>query len=434
MLTLQTLPRLFLLFVFSFYFSCSGLLVRDDYHPSLSAWADGNAEETLKKFPSGENGSFITILEKSHISFLAGGSDFKDLEEQAEKSKERLRFSASRELKSFFYLETEEGYYASEAEIIYMHILLGLYYVRTGNYEKGKVQARYAGNLLSGEWSAEGQFDDPVLRVLLASLWTSLGHWEEARVDLKVAAHLSPKSKILRTFAQSSVPPKEFLVLLGGLGGEPYPSAKANINLIRGMRGLDFVFSGKKSETAWIESGNKPTEGPLYLESETHPWYDRHLTRDNAIHELIEDSKYFQRVTASALKEGAKGTAKITAAVTTGAVVIALGAGVAYLGAKGNSGDGVGLGVAIMFAGLKLGYDWSATAIQESSDNFSKDVDISREYRYVRFLPEYLWLGSSVSELSSPGFKTNGSSGIKTFGKPMGKNKVRFGFHPDSKR
>ncbi|TGL60207.1 hypothetical protein EHQ58_06820 [Leptospira ognonensis] len=210
--------------------NCKSLLVRKDYQGAKDAWADTNPELAFERFPSGESGQFITTLEKAHIGFLKDKFDYSDLAELAETSKERLRFSASRELRSFFYLETGEGYYASEAEIIYMHILLGLYFARDKQFEKAAIEARYAGNLLSGEWSAEGQFDDPTLRVLLASLWLSCGNWEEARVDFKKASILAPENKNLRSLSNMKVAPAGFTLIFGGPGAEPVIKTKPNLN------------------------------------------------------------------------------------------------------------------------------------------------------------------------------------------------------------
>lgn len=117
---------------------CTSIAKRQEYEDSLRAYKKANLEKAFEYLPTEERKGFIAVLERAHLGFLKGGIDYKSLERIAEESKERLRFSATRSLKSFFYMETEEGYYASEAEIIYLHILLGLYYVRVGDYEKGK--------------------------------------------------------------------------------------------------------------------------------------------------------------------------------------------------------------------------------------------------------------------------------------------------------
>ncbi|MCW7471535.1 hypothetical protein [Leptospira kanakyensis] len=411
---------------------CTSIAKRQEYEDSLRAYKKADLEKTITYLPTEERKGFIGILERAHLGFLKGETNYKALEKLAEDSKERLRFSASRSLKSFFYMETEEGYYASEAEIIYLHILLGLYYVKAGEYEKGKIQARYAGNLLSGEWSAEGQFDDPTLRLLLASLWLSTGSIEEARVDFRKANQLKPQSGILRTMANERFSEKEeFILVFGGPGAEPEMDPSVNLNFIRGLRNLKFRQTGKQSPLTIVDGGNKTQ---LVLEKDTLGWYERHLTRDNEISELIQDSKYFQLVSATALKEGTKGTVKITGAVLASATIVAFGAGLVYLGAEANSGDLSALGVIIIVSGFKLGAEWVATSYDDARRNMKKDLDISDEYRYVRFFPEYVWMGKSKSALVSPKLQMHPETLPYTLSPAMGKIKVRFGFFPDNQR
>lgn len=423
----------FYLFVLTlFCIQCTSIAKRQEYEDSLRAYKKANLEKAIEYLPTEERKGFIAVLERAHLGFLKGGSDYKHLERIAEESKERLRFSASRSLKSFFYMETEEGYYASEAEIIYLHILLGLYYVRAGDYEKGKIQARYAGNLLSGEWSAEGQFDDPTLRLLLASLWLSTGSIEEARVDFRKASQLKPQSAAIRAMANERYSSEgEFVLIFGGPGAEPEMDPSAHLNFIRGLRNLKFRQTGKQSQLTLTDSSGKT---PLVLEKDTLGWYERHLVRDNEISELIQDSKYFQLVSATALKEGTKGTVKVTGAILASATIVAFGAGVVYLGAEANSGDFVGLGLVVMAYGFKLGGEWIATSYDDARRNMKKDLDISDEYRYVRFFPEYVWMGKSKSALADPKLVINNETLPYSLSPAMGKVKVRFGYFPDNQR
>ncbi|MCT8332047.1 hypothetical protein NUH30_00035 [Leptospira sp. 85282-16] len=411
---------------------CTSIAKRQEYEESLRAYKKANLEKAIDYLPTEERKGFIAVLERAHLGFLKGETNYKTLEKIAEESKERLRFSASRSLKSFFYMETEEGYYASEAEIIYLHILLGLYYVRVGEYEKGKIQARFAGNLLSGEWSAEGQFDDPTLRLLLASLWLSTGSIDEAKVDFRKASQLKPQSTALRAMANERYDKnEEFILIFGGPGAEPEMDPSVNLNFIRGLRNLKFRLSGKQSSLTLVDGEKKSA---LVLEKDTLGWYQRHLTRDNEISELIQDSKYFQLVSASALKEGTKGTVKVTGAILASATIVAFGAGVAYLGAEAHSGDAIGMGIVIMAYGVKLGADWIATTYDDARRNMKKDLDVSDEYRYVRFFPEYVWIGKSRSALISPKLQMNPETLPYMLSPALGKVKVRFGFFPDNQR
>ncbi|MCW7459236.1 hypothetical protein ND856_13640 [Leptospira bandrabouensis] len=411
---------------------CTSIAKRQEYEDSLRAYKKANLENAISYLPTEEKKGFIAVLEKAHLGFLNGETNYKTLEKLAEESKDRLRFSASRSLKSFFYMESEEGYYASEAEIIYLHILLGLYYVRAGEFDKGKVQARFAGNLLSGEWSAEGQFDDPTLRLLLASLWLSTGSIDEAKVDFRKASQLKPQSAALRAMANDNYNKnEEFILIFGGPGAEPEMDPSVNLNFLRGLRNLKFRQTGKQSQLTIIDGVGKTN---LSLEKDTLGWYERHLTRDNAISELIEDSKYFQLVSASALKEGTKGTVKVTGAVLAGATIVALGAGVVYLGVEANSSELGAIGIAIMITGVQLGAEWIERSYDDARRNMRKDLDISDEYRFVRFFPEYVWIGKSKSGLVSPKLQVRPDNLPYTLSPAMGKVKVRFGFFPDNQR
>ncbi|PJZ79045.1 hypothetical protein CH365_02145 [Leptospira neocaledonica] len=411
--------------------SCSSLLKREDYIPTKKEWSNGNPKSALDHFPSGEKGSLITVLEKAIIGLFTQEKDFSRLQDLAEENKSRLRFSASRELRSFFYSETPEGYYASEAEVIFLHILLGFYHAKKEQYEEALVEARYASNLLNGEWSAEGQFDDPNLRILLASLWIACGEWQEAKIDLRAALKLSPKSSWLRQYAFSDQSPKNIFLIFGGPGPEPFMDPETNLNFVRGLRKLGFKFTGERSELSWSDlDGN---QDKLYLSPSTQNWYQRHLDRDNSIHEIIDDSKYFQLVTVSTTKQASILAGKVTGSILVGSVIVALGAGVAYLGVQANSAEIGGAGVIIAISGMKLAAEMIDRAIQTSKKEFAEDLDVSPNYRFVRFLPEYLWFGSSRSNLRFPKIldKRSGKQILQITS--FGKIPVTIGFYPDTK-
>ncbi|TGK02124.1 hypothetical protein EHO58_15840 [Leptospira selangorensis] len=426
----RRLGCLFLLLSFSI--SCSSLLKKEDYAPAKKDWSSQNPKSALESFPSGEKGTFITALEKAIIGFYTPNNDISKLQEIAEENKSRLRFSASRELRSFFYSETPEGYYASEAEVIFLHILLGFYYAKKEQYEEALVEARYASNLLNGEWSAEGQFDDPNLRILLASLWTACGDWQEAKIDLRAALKLSPKSAWLRQYAYLEQAPKNIFLVLGGPGPEPFMDPEINLNFVRGLRKLGFEFKGERSELLWVDlEGN---QGKLYLTPSTQNWYQRHLDRDNSIHEIIDDSKYFQLVTLSTTKQASILAAKVTGSILTGATIVALGAGITYLGVQANSSEIGGAGIIIAIYGIELAAKMIDSSIETSKKEFSEDLDISSNYRYVRFLPEYLWFGTSKDNLRFPKIKDKQSGKEILRTSTFGKIPVTIGFYPDIKK
>ena len=155
---LRYLPLLLLLA------ACSqtSLLTKQDYQKSQQHFVRGNADEALLEFPSrAEQGTFITTVEKSYLNLIQGKAQIKDLQRQADVLEKRVRYHVSREAKTFFYLQTPEDYYASEHEVIWLHLLLSWGYSLQGQYEQGCIEARQAGSLLSLPWSPSGHFDDP---------------------------------------------------------------------------------------------------------------------------------------------------------------------------------------------------------------------------------------------------------------------------------
>ena len=139
----------------------------------------------------------------------------------AKKVDNAVRYKVSRDIQGFFYLETPEGYYASEHEVIWMHMLLCWGYLQGGQQENAGVEARKSANLLSTAWSDEGHFDDPLLRVIMGGFWTMLGQWDEARVDFRRAAMMRPSLAWAQKLARLDAPPRDLVIVLGGPGAEP---------------------------------------------------------------------------------------------------------------------------------------------------------------------------------------------------------------------
>jgi len=137
------------LIVLTFSGCSSRLLTSRDYEESLFQHYSGHPQQALSEFPPEEKGGFITTLEKGYLSQLAGKPETKTLQKLAAAIEQRVRYRGSREVKSLFYAETPEGYYASEHEIIWLHLLLSWRYSTKGQYEDGCVEARKASELLT---------------------------------------------------------------------------------------------------------------------------------------------------------------------------------------------------------------------------------------------------------------------------------------------
>ena len=133
----------FLILIICFLFVNCGttLLTRQDYRFTRTALEKKDFETAVKFFPAEEKNGFITSMEKAYLKLIQGKPEIDELIRYAEKIEKRVRFSASREIKTFFYVETPEGYYASEHEIIWLHMLLSWGYSLRGEYEKAYAPA-----------------------------------------------------------------------------------------------------------------------------------------------------------------------------------------------------------------------------------------------------------------------------------------------------
>jgi hypothetical protein len=373
---------------------CSGnrLLTRKDYELSQWAISEGNYAEAREKFPKGERGTFITSMEKAYLDLLQGKSDLAGLKKYRDIADERVRFQVSREISDFFYMSTPEGYYASEHEIVWMHMLLSWGYALQRQYDNACVEARSASYLLQLPWSQTGHFDDPALRIVLAGLWSMCGSWEDAQVMLRGAAALDPSLTWARDLAERDRPPRNLFLVLGGVGPDPYWDPALDLNPLRGARHLGFKPQGRR-DALIVRGGANPVA--MELSPGSLPWYQRHLVRDNEIHDLIGDTHYALSTT---------GEAGLYAARTTGAAAVLAfwtvlgltgGYAVAELCVHTNCGEGVVLIIALPIAGIGKGANEYQRLEQQARERFNEQSDPSNFYRFVRLLPEYAWMGWS---------------------------------------
>ena len=309
-----------------------------------------------------------------------------------------MRYKVSKEIKSLFYVETPEGYYASEHEIIWMHLLLSWGFSMRRDFENATVEAKIASHLLQSEWSPEGAFDDPFIRIMLGSLWAMTGDWENARVDFRAAYKLDNKLKWAQTLANMDKKPAQLIVILGGTGPEPRWNPGSDRSGIRGYRDIVFDSSAKKSNL--LVRNAKGTFRETEMTPDSAKWYIRHFERNNAINEIIADTKYVQKAVAT----GVEGTVIISAGVLAGVAIMAGGVGLSaviiYVAIKATSEGLFGAGLLIAAGGFK----WGASVISDSADIAAKEaksnLDESDSYRFVRFLPEYAWLNWNMSPKS----------------------------------
>lgn len=377
------------------------LLSKHDYEKSQRDFIQGDANEALLDLPKrAEQGTFITTMERTYLSLIQGKPEIKALQKQAKVLEKRVRYHISREAKTFFYLQTPEDYYASEHEVIWMHLLLSWGYSLKGQYESACVEARVAGSLLSLPWSPVGHFDDPTMRLFLASMWTMCGDWHEAQVDLRAAWALDNSLVWAKELANHEQAPAHLFVVLGGPGPNLLWDPELTFNPLRSERKVSFKLRGQKNTLTLNDLTGLLI--PNHISPDASKWYERHMARESELHEVILDSAYGGNAAIS----GAVATAKITASTSLGLAVgvggSVLGAAVIYVGAQGDSGDIILAGVSIVAASLKEGWDISRRGYAESTSEFSQKLDPSERYRFVRYLPEYLWMGWSDQEIRYP--------------------------------
>ena len=382
-----------LLTVVSFTNCSSSLLKKGDYANTRHYLNQNDPEGALRVFPRSEKNSFITTMEQTYLNLIQGSSKIEDLVTYSNKIEKRLRYSASREIKTFFYIETPEGYYASEHEVILMHIFLSWGYSLQKNYDKAYIEAKKAANLLNNHWSEEGRFDDPSLRVMLAGMWAMCGHWEEAQVDFRVAYTMDNNLRWALELAELESPPKELYLLLAGNGPEPVWDPKFKLNPIRGMRSLKFVHQLESKELSLQPESGEPIL--LHSPCNTEYWYKRHFIRDNEIQDVIKDSNYGQIVFAKAVQGTTVSLLGITGGLLIGGAGIGAGGGLIYLAVKAEMAELALLGFAVIAGGVSAGYEVAETSIDYSIEETEKAMDNSQEYRYVRFLPDRVFIGYS---------------------------------------
>ncbi len=378
--------------------SQSSLLTKQDYQKSQQDIARGDTAAALMDLPRGaEDGNFITTMEHGYLSLIQGKPQLKGLQKQADVLENRVRYHVSREARTFFYVQTPEDYYASEHEVIWLHFLLSWGYSLQGKYEDACVEAREAGSLLTLPWSPAGHFDDATMRLILASLWTMCGDWREAQVDLRAAWFLNNSLTWAKDLAEHDKPPANLFVVLGGPGPEPVWNPELTANPLRSERQVSFKLRGRKSPLTIADQRGVIIES--HLSPDASRWYERHLARESELHELILDSTYGGKAAVSSVWAGSKIAATTGMGLAVGLGGTALGAAIIYYG---NTESALKLGLIVAAIGIKKGMDISSKGYEESTTTLKQQLDPSIRYRFVRYLPEYVWLGWSDLPITYP--------------------------------
>lgn len=378
---------------------CSTLNTKSTYYLSSSSLVTGDIDSAIQALPAGEGNTFITVMERTYLNLLKGNPDIDRLAGYSMKIDKQVRYKISRETKSFFFVETPEGYYASEHEIIWMHFLLSWGYSLRENFTEARVEVNRSAVLLSNKFSDEGRFDDAFMRVICGVLWSMCGEWDEARTDFRRALKLNPSMKWISALISMEKPPENLVLVLGGTGYQPYWNPKGN-SFIRGSRDVDFYSMGNKTPLTLSVPENVRLN--LFMTPDASGWYARHKIRNSELSDTIEDVTYTEKFGISSTKM----TSHILLGVAGGLLIFGLlgglGAGLFVLGIYGNSSEIAGLGGIIFLYGGYEGINFAEKRYNQATTAYKKEMDPSDRYRFVRFLPEYSWLGWSNRRVTTP--------------------------------
>ncbi len=213
-------------------------------------------------------------LQRAHASSLVNLADRLD---------EKKTFYVSKQAKSFFFQETEEGYLPSEHEVILLHIIASMSFLQSGDLDRARIEARKAAFYLEANFSAAGRFDDPVLRLWMVAVWLGLGDWQNAKVNLRVARQLLPNSEgqWMDKLLSSSSPPAFFDFYTTGNGMEVEAVQKDSATVLENSHRVKFI------ELSAGEFKRIALPGVS-----TNSWYLRHQERGFLARDVLERSRY----------------------------------------------------------------------------------------------------------------------------------------------
>jgi hypothetical protein len=203
------------------------------------------------------------------------------------------------------------------------------------------------------------------------------------------------------------------------------------INPLRSHRQISFKLRGQKSMLTISDHSGVVVS--TKISPDASKWYERHLERESELHELILDSTFGGKATASGAIASTKIAAKTSWGLLIGVGGTALGLAISNAGLKSGSDDTVKYGLITAAASITWGLKFISEGYKSSVREFKQDLDPSMHYRFVRYLPEYLWLGWSDQAMHFP-VALRISSGSRTYIQQpsvIGPTSVTIAFIPD---
>lgn len=360
--------------------SHTNLIHDSQYQTSQNDFRAGDPESAIQDFPKKEQNGFITTTEKAWLQLWTDKQEIVDLEKISSSLDERKQVSVSRETQHFFLSQTEDGYIPGEHEIIVLHLISAMQFIKIKKWEAAEVEARRAAFYLQSYFPDDKEhFDDPALRLWLAGIWTALGQWSEAVVDLRKAKQLNP-TLALDELISSPKPPLDFSLILDGSGPEVHWNDSITPTL--------------------VNLTPKPSE---QIQCDTKAWYDRHLLRNTQIRDLVEKSNYLSESLAISTSANAKKSSGYAASTAIKGVGILAGGAVIGLGLAviGHDPSGSLVGY-LLGSGFLLGaYFWkqadkTSAEINNWAENDRKEqIEKMQTYRFIRFLPNWISLSTA---------------------------------------
>lgn len=349
------------------------LIGQEEYAESQFWFSDYDYQRALQDFPAGEQGGFLTTVEKGYLGLLAGQPDIQALRAIADKLESRRMIKVTTEVESFLYKETEDRYFPAEHEAILLHVLTGLAYAAKGMPSETHIEAKRAAIYLEQQFGRDNNFDDPFLRLLIAGLFISTGNWAEAKVDFRVAADFMPQWPQLKHIAEQAQPPKDIVILFSGNG------AKAQ----NAVGDLGVEMTAAKVAPAQITFDGQPVKSIIHRHD---LWYKRHLVRDRAVKQILDQTKRAIDSAGSHTLAGARAATGIATGVAIGALGIGAGIYIAVLG--GGSEVPVALGLVVGGAGYVSGKKIADASLDDAEEILERGDARARYYRFLRFLPQ----------------------------------------------
>lgn len=378
--------------------SCVGLnreesASSDDYLISTENLRKGDAGEALASYHKKEKDGFISTVEKSWLKVLGGKPALDDgaLKRTVQQLEGRQTLSVSTTAKTFFYKESEDGYFPAEHEAIILHLITATAFAQNNQIKEMLVETRKAEYYLEAQYAPhlKSPFDDAALRLWAGSLLAYGGDWANARVDFKVAAKLSKNIK-LKQLAKLKNPPQYIGLAFLGIGPEAYADPHDS-NGIQFKDSAVEIYSHRKLALWYGREVLTPV-----ADVNSYYWYLRHQERDRQIEKVIKESRYGLRTAAYRTKAGSTyALGMFGAGLLIGSSFVLGGGLLAYGGylafVKHVEPLGILVGVSGIPIGLKLwnlGFELKKNTVEERDEILEMQKDYAKFYRYVRFLPE----------------------------------------------